>query len=871
MGLHWHQQSVAQTYERLATGRDGLSAAEVARRRAQRGPNVLEESPPRSRLAMLTAQFADFTVLILIAAAIVSGVIGDLTDTAIIIAIVILNATLGFLQEARAERALAALKAMAAPSAIVMREGSQSTIAAADLVPGDVVIIDAGRIVPADLRLVEVAGLRVNESALTGESVPVDKTTGEIGRNDLGIADRHNIAHKGSVVTYGRAVGVVIATGMQTEFGRIASLLTRARATQTPLQRRLDAFGRRLALVILCICAIVFATGLLRGESALPMLLVALSLAVAAIPEALPAVVSIALALGARKMMAQRALIRRLPVVETLGSVTFICSDKTGTLTANQMRTEEFFCDGTRTKILDDKGAGATLLLAMAVSHDATRDGNGRLTGDPTEVALLLAAEAGGIDHANARTRAPRVAELPFDSARKCMTTVHRQADGSFLSITKGAAEVLIAACTRELREHGAVEIERAQLTRIADAMATEGLRVLGVGVRRWQALPTDMRAEVIECDLTFVGFIGLIDPPRPEASDAIATCRSAGITPVMITGDHPLTARAIAQRLGLISHGGGVLTGAELVRLSTEELARRVRDVRVYARVAPEQKVRIVEALQAAGEIVAMTGDGVNDAPALKSADVGVAMGVQGTDVAKEVAAIVLLDDNFATIVKAVREGRRIYDNLRRFVRYVLTTNSAEIWAIFLAPFVGLPVPLLPIQILWINLVSDGLPGLALAAERAERDIMQRPPRLPEESLFARGLGAHAFFVGLLMAALVLAAQAWYWRLGVHSWQTVAMTTLCFTQLAHVLAIRSESTSLLKLGLTSNRPLLGAVILTILLQLVIVYVPICNQLFKTVPLNAQELGVCIVAASIIMAVVETEKWIRRRPRDGSP
>ncbi|MET0657461.1 MAG: cation-translocating P-type ATPase, partial [Steroidobacteraceae bacterium] len=774
---HWHQQSVSQTYERLATRPDGLNVAEVAQRRARYGPNVLDEAPGRSKLAMLAAQFADFMVLILIAAAIVSGVIGDLTDTAIIIAIVVLNATLGFFQEAQAERALAALKAMAAPSATVMREGTQHTIQAADLVPGDVVILDAGRIVPADLRLVEVAGLRVNESALTGESVPVDKTTGEIDRPELAIADRNNIAHKGSVVTYGRALGIVIATGMRTEFGRIATLLTHARTAQTPLQRRLDAFGRRLAFVILCICAIVFATGLLRDEPALPMLLVALSLAVAAIPEALPAVVSIALALGARKMMAQQALIRRLPVVETLGSVTFICSDKTGTLTANQMRAEEYFCDASRTRTLEDTGAGAMLLLAMGISHDAKRDATGALTGDPTETALMLAAEAGGIDCASATTRLPRVAELPFDSERKCMTTVHQQPDGSFLSITKGAAEVVVAACIRELRAFGVVQVDRPHLAEIADRMATEGLRVLGFCVRQWQRLPNDMRPEVVERELTFVGLVGLIDPERPEAREAIAACKSAGIAPVMITGDHPLTARAIARRLGLISPEGGVLTGVELKQLSAEEFARRVGDVRVYARVAPEQKVKIVEALQAAGEIVAMTGDGVNDAPALKSANVGVAMGIQGTDVARQSAAIVLLDDNFATIVKAVREGRRIYDNLRRFVRYVLTTNSAEIWAIFLAPFVGLPVPLVPIQILWINLVSDGLPGLALAAERAERDIMQRAPRPPEESLFAHGLGAHAFFVGLLMAALVLAAQAWYWRLDEHSWQTVAMT----------------------------------------------------------------------------------------------
>lgn len=863
----WHQHSIAQTYERLATRRAGLSAAEVTARRGQHGPNVLDESAPRCGLALFAAQFADFMVLILIAAAVVSGVIGDFTDTLVIIAIVLLNATLGFLQEARAERAMAALKAMAAPSAIVVRAGEQRAVAAADLVPGDVVLIEAGGIVPADLRLVEVAGLRVNEAALTGESLPVDKTVAPIQEQDVAVAERQNIAHKGSVVAYGRAVGLVIATGMQTEFGRIARLLTQTRAMQTPLQRRLDAFGRRLAVVILGICAVVFGTGLLRGEPTLPMLLVALSLAVAAIPEALPAVVSIALALGARKMMLQRALIRRLPVVETLGSITFICSDKTGTLTANRMRAEEFFCNGTRMSKLGTDPVQRALLHAMAVSHDAVKDAQGEAAGDPTEIALLLAAEAGGVDVASANAQSPRVAELPFDSARKCMTTIHRQPDGSFLSITKGAAEVIIAASTLELRADGATNAARQPLLQAADEMAAEGLRVLGVGLRRWASLPADISAKHIEQELQFVGLIGLLDPPRPEVSEAVATCASAGIAAVMITGDHPLTARAIAQRLGLIGKHDSVLTGAELARLAPEEFARQVRDLRVYARVAPEQKVKIVATLQAAGEIVAMTGDGVNDAPALKSADVGVAMGIQGTDVAKEAAGVVLLDDNFATIVNAVREGRRIYDNLRRFVRYVLTTNSAEVWAIFLAPFVGLPVPLVPIQILWINLVSDGLPGLALAAEPAERDVMQRPPRPPAESLFAHGLGAHAFFIGLLMAALVLGVEAWYWHAGDGAWQTVAMTTLCFTQLAHVLAIRSERSSLVQLGLASNRPLLAAVVLTLVLQLAVIYVPICNTLFQTVPLHASELGVCVLASLIILAAVEAEKWVRRRIR----
>jgi Ca2+-transporting ATPase len=865
----WYRCGSEQVYRRLGARRSGLSAGEVTQRQAQYGRNELQEAPPRTLAAILVAQFADLMILILLGAAVVSGVIGDVTDTIVIAAIVVLNAAIGCAQEYRAERALAALKAMAAPSATVVRAGRASTVPAAELVPGDVVLLEAGRIVPADLRLVEVAGLRINESALTGESSPIDKTAEVMSVADVAVADRRNIAHKGSVVTYGRAVGLVVATGMRTEFGRIARLIGAAQPLQTPLQRRLAAFGRRLALIILLICALVFGTGLLRGEPALRMLLVALSLAVAAIPEALPAVVSIALALGARKMAAGQALIRRLPAVETLGSVTVICSDKTGTLTGNQMRVEQFYCDGRRAATPGDSDPWPLLLQAMAISHDASRDGSGAALGDPTEIALLLAAEQAGVDARAAMTAAPRIAELPFDAGRKCMTTLHRLADGDVLSITKGAAEVIIELCEQERRGGASRPCDRRPPRCVADAMAADGLRVLGFAVRRWAALPERIAPHIVEHDLEFVGLVGLIDPPRPEARAAIMTCTSAGIVPIMITGDHPLTARAVARRLGLPADDAAVLTGAQLAALPAEEFARRVRDVRVYARVAPEQKVAIVTALQAAGEIVAMTGDGVNDAPALKQADVGVAMGLQGTDVAKEAAALVLLDDNFASIVRAVRAGRRIYDNLRRFVRYVLTTNSAEIWIIFLAPFLGLPVPLLPVQILWINLVTDGLPGLALAAEPAELDIMQRPPRPPGESLFAGGLGMHAFLVGLLMAGLALGVQAWYWQGGIAAWQTTVFTALCFMQLAHVMAIRSEHTSLLRLGLSSNRPLFAVVVFTAALQLAVVYVPTLNALLKTVPLAPAELAVCVSCAALILLAVEAEKWVRRRRRAG--
>jgi Ca2+-transporting ATPase len=862
--VRWYRLSTEATLDRLASRASGLSIEESARRRAEHGPNVLEEAPPRSNLALFFSQFADYMILVLLGAALIAGIVGDFADTLVILAIVVLNAVIGFVQEYRAERAMAALKAMAAPAATVMRDGVPSMEPAADLVPGDVVHLEAGSIVPADLRIIEAASLRIDEAALTGESAPIDKVHHALAADDVPVADRQNIAHKGTLVTHGRGLGVVIATGMRTEFGKIARLLGRAQSVDTPLQRRLAAFGGRLAAIVLAICAIVFVTGVLRGEPALPMLLTALSLAVAAIPEALPAVVGISLAVGARKMMQNRALIRRLPAVEALGSVTTICSDKTGTLTANEMHVEQYYCDGTRADRPGDGEPWELLVLAMTVSHDAVRGGNGNFAGDPTEVALLRAALAAGRDQQAERRRWPRVDELPFDSVRKCMSTLHKAPDGGWLSITKGAAEVIVAASDTELRGDGEQPLDRARVLGEADRMAAEGLRVLAVGIRRFAAKPEPYDVEA-ERGLTLVGLIGMIDPPRPEVADAIATCHAAGIVPIMITGDHPLTARAIGERLGLTTSQGAVVTGGELAALPPGELDKRVGEVRVYARVAPEQKLEIVAALQRRGEVVAVTGDGVNDAPALRQADIGVSMGITGTDVAKEASGIVLLDDNFATIVRAVREGRRIYDNLRRFIRYVLTTNSGEIMTIFLAPFLGLPIPLLPIQILWINLVTDGLPGLALAAEPAERNVMQRPPRPPNESVFAHGLGTHALVVGLLMAAIALGVQAWAVHVYVDEWQTLVFTTLCFMQLGHVLAIRSEETPLWKLGLLSNRPLTGAVALTVVLQLAVVYVPPLGELFKTVPLAPGQLAVAFAAAGAIYGVVEIEKWLRRR------
>ncbi len=863
---NWHKMAVDATIGHVKSSRQGLSAGQVRSRLAAYGPNVLAEGRRRSPWRLFVDQFTDFMILVLLVAAVISGLLGEATDTIAIIAIVMLNAVIGFAQEYRAERAMEALKAMAAPHATVLRDGDIGTVPTAELVPGDIVLLEAGAIVPADLRLFESARLRVDEAALTGESVPVDKIVDCIEGDTLPLGDRRNMAYKGTMVTYGHGRGVVVATGMATEFGKIATLLQEAGESSTPLQRRLAHFGQWLAVVALGICGVIFVVGILRGEQPLLMFLTAVSLAVAAIPESLPAVVTIALALGARKMIQTHALIRKLPAVETLGSVTSICTDKTGTLTMNRMQAEALYCDGVAERHIRRGHPWDDLLRAMALCSNVYTEANGMLVGDPTEVALATAARDAGHEKHDLDKKYPRVAEIPFDAERKCMSTLHQDPAGGYVSYTKGAVEVLLERSRDVARASGIAELDARNIEAVSERMAADGRRVLALGMRRWSTPPEDdVSPAVVERELTLLGLVGLVDPPRQEAHEAVEMCQSAGIMPVMITGDHLLTAMAIAKRLGILEAGGAVLTGAELAALSAEELRSRVEHVRVYARVAPEQKLHIVTALQDRGEIVAMTGDGVNDAPALRRANIGVAMGITGTDVAKEASAMVLLDDNFATIVRAIREGRRIYDNIRRFIRYAVTTNSGEIWTMFLAPILGLPVPLLPIQILWINLVTDGLPGLALAVEPEEPDLMRRPPRPPQESVFARGLGVHVLWVGPLMAALALATQAWSLATDSAHWQTMVFTVLCFTQLAHVLAIRSERQSLFTQGLCSNRLLLGAVLLTFLLQLVSIYVPFMNAIFRTAPLSASELALTLGIGSVVFWAVEGEKWLRRR------
>jgi len=862
----WHTLPIQEILDFFKASQIGLTSAEAHKRLLEYGPNVLSAGKKRTALGLFLAQFKDFMILLLLFAALVSGFVGDYKDTLTICAILILNAVIGFVQEYRAERAMQALNAMAAPTATVMRDGQTGVIPASGLVPGDWVLLEAGRIVPADLRLTESAQLRVDESALTGESVPVDKISDSISGESLSLGDRKNMAYKGTLVTNGRASGVVVASAMATEFGKIAALLETSGEVKTPLQKRLASFGKSLSVAALAICTLVFVAGLLRGEDVLLMFMTAVSLAVAAIPEALPAVVTISLALGAKKMVQQKALVRKLPAVETLGSVTYICTDKTGTLTMNRMRAEEFYCDGTVESDPASNPVWGEFLKGMALCNDAVMGAESAVTGDPTETALYEAARQKGFVKETLELSSRRLAEIPFDSDRKCMTTFHEDAAGAgVVAFTKGAVEIVLQKCTQILTASGAVSMDTLQLLTLSERMAGDGLRVLALAKRTWTALPTDLNPARVEENLVLLGFVGLIDPPREEALKAVAACKAAGIIPVMITGDHPLTARSIAQRLGILEGTEGVMTGSELEQIPFEDFKARVENIRVYARVSPDQKLKIVAALQERGQYVAMTGDGVNDAPALKKADIGVAMGVTGTDVAKEASAMILLDDNFATIVRAVKEGRRIYDNMRRFIRYAASTNLAEVWIIALAPFFGLPIPFLPIQILWINLLTDGLPGLALAAEAAEKNGMSRPPRPPKEGVFAQGLGLHVAWVSVLMAVLTLGSQTFFIQRGYEHWQSMVFTILCFSQLAHVMAIRSERESLFTQGIFSNKPLLAAVAVTISLQMATLYLPVLNAVFKTQPLTLDELAVCFAVSALVFIGVEFEKLLKRR------
>ncbi len=860
----WHRKDAAVVLRSLGTSPEtGLGSRDARVKLEEIGANEIERQRGHGVLRLFTHQFADVMIVLLIAAAIISGWLGHVIDTVAIVVIVALNATVGVIQEYRAQQAIAALRRMSAPTARVLRDGAISEIPAREVVPGDIVNIEAGDVVPADMRLISAVDLGVDESALTGESVPVAKTDEVVHAGETVLGERLNMAYKSTLVTRGRASGVVIATGRATEIGRIADMLRKARAVRTPLQLRLARFSRRIALVVLAICGLVFTSGLLQGQPTLLMFMTALSLAVAAVPEALPAVITLALGLGARRLGDKNALVRRLPAVESLGSVTYICADKTGTLTENRMALSILYAAGSEHRDLPaplpglvGQRTGEVLALCNDVDAESMR-------GEPTELALVEGARAMGFDKQALARNLPRIGELPFEAERRCMVTLHDGPDGP-LALVKGAPERVIEGCVDQLTAGGRVAIT-GSLMEAAEKMAEHGYRVLALAFRDDFQDEGEIGAAQLGGHWTFAGLAGLIDPPRPGALDAIRECRSAGIVPVMITGDHPATADAIARELSIADESSESMTGSKLAAMSDADFEQHVERIRVYARVDPEQKIRIVQALQGKGHFVAMTGDGVNDAPALRAATIGVAMGQRGTDVAREAAELVLLDDSFATIVTAVNEGRRIFDDIRKFIRYTMTSNSGEIWVLVLAPFLGLPLPLLPLHILWINLVTDGLPGLALSAEPAERDVMLRRPRPPDESIFAHGMAAHILWVGLLIGGLTLATQAWTWTRGQDEWQTMVFTVLVIAQLFHCLAIRSERFSLFSIGFLSNPALVVAILVTVLAQIAVIYLPPLNTVFRTVPLSATQLAACFAIGSIVLIAVELEKFLRRR------
>ncbi len=903
----WYQQSSEDVLQGLGSDVEaGLNDADIKRLLEQEGLNELVDRGTKNPWLILWDQLKEIMVVILLVAAAISAFLGEFNDVIVIMAIVVLNAALGFSQERKAEQAIAALKKLAVPTVKVRRNGRIQEISARQLVPGDIVFLEAGNLVPADGRLVESVNLRIQEAALTGESEPIEKIDDSLSGEEMPIGDQRNMAFMGTVVTYGRGTAVITKTGMKTELGHIAELIQSVEADQTPLQRRLDGLGKQLAWVAMAIIAVVVVLGLFRGDTLEILFLTGISMAVAAIPEGLPAVVTITLALGSQRMLKRNALIRKLPAVETLGSVTVICSDKTGTLTENRMTVTMLDIAGhadTIETIMDQKGAIveqelpelnpelpavdralSLLVRASALCNDAVLEtgprGIERAIGDPTEGALVVAAAKFGYDKSKLDDRWTRVAEIPFTSERKRMTTIHQinidrdqtnapWRNAPYVAFSKGAVDRLLDVTKGVWVDDEVVPLDDAFRSRVQNAnafLASQGQRVLAVTFRPLETAVFEEESE-IETDLILIGLMAMIDPPRPEVRAAVTEARDAGVRAVMITGDHPLTAQNIAKNL-TIADTDKNLTGYELAHMSTNDLENVVEEINVYARVSPEHKLNIVEALQRKGHIVAMTGDGVNDAPALKRADIGVAMGITGTDVSKEAADMVLLDDNFATIVAAVEEGRTIFDNIRKFIFYTLSSNTGELIVMVISPLLGMPLALLPLQILWINLVTDGLPGLALAIENSESGIMKRSPFHPKESIFSRGMGGRILWIGTLMGIVSLGVGYAYWLRDPNGpWQTMVFTTLTLAQMGNALAIRSSIDSIFKIGFLSNKLMVGAIISTFLLQLALIYVPFLQKFFHTVALSMTDLMVALVASSVVFIAVELEKWVRRQKR----
>ncbi len=846
----FYRLSKEEVLQQLKTSPSGLNNEAVLLLQQEFGANKLQEAKQKSKLSILLAQFTDVMILILIIAAVISFIVGEHTDAYVILAIVIGNAWMGYSQEYNAEQSVRMLQKMSAQNAVVIRNNNPAKIDAGDLVPGDIILLEAGDIVPADARLIEVSSFKTDEASLTGESHSIEKKTEAIKEENLVPGDQHNMVFKGTIVSNGSAKAVVTTTGMNTEIGKIAGMME-VGTQKTPLQKRLAVFSKQLAVIVIIICLLVFGFGLWRGEPAFAMFLTALSLAVAALPEALPAVITIALAQGARRMVKQNALMRKLPAVETLGSVTYICSDKTGTLTQNIMTVEKIQAAPEKEELLR---------YAMMLNNEVRFSQDNELLGDSTETALVYYAMEKGKTKADADNRFPLLEKLPFDSVRMRMGTLHQYGE-EWILFVKGAPAKMMEALSEK---YGEQKKEWLQLNR---QWAADGLRVLFFAYKIFSQNPGKITADE-EVDLDFLGMTAMIDPPREEVIEAVKQCKTAGIKTVMITGDQPLTATAIAERLGMVEAGSQeIRAGADLDKLTEEEFASETKHIAVYARVSPEQKLNIVKALQSNGEFVAMTGDGVNDAPSLKQADIGIAMGITGTDVSKEAADMILLDDNFATIVKAVREGRRIYENIKKFIVYVLSCNLSEILTIFFAPLLGFAIPLLPIHILWINLVTDGLPGLALVAEPAEKDIMNLPPRPPKENLFAGGLIPRIIITGIILTVASLFIQWWTARQGydVRTQQTAVFTTLCFVQLGNALSVRSTYHSLFSSDLFANRGIWGAIILTVMLQLLIVYVPFLDTIFKTTPLNWNIMLMILMATFVSIIFIEVVKFLNKR------
>ncbi len=906
--MEWYNKSIEESLsDQNVDAAVGLNDEEVSHRRGVYGENILPEKEPKTIWQKIFEQISDFMIIILIIAAAVSLFVGEYVDSLVIIAIIALNATMGIVQEGKAEKALESLQKMSAPTAKVVRNGVIVSVATADLVPGDIVVLEAGDIVGADMRLIESATLKIDEASLTGESVPAEKKASDVFDGDVGIGDRTNMCFSGSVVSYGRGKGVVVATGERTEIGHIATRISQIEDDLTPLQKNLDKLGKMLGTICLGVCALVFVVGIIRqgisGSNLLDMFMISVSLAVAAIPEGLPAVVTIVLALGMKRMVQRNAIVKRLLAVETLGCVNVICSDKTGTLTQNEMTVSALWAGG---KISGVSGTGYTpigeitdidgnvedltvrsdlraAICGLALCNDASISPNDvggySIVGDPTEAALITLAGKAGLTKAQLNDIFPRVAELPFDSDRKMMTTFHKSTSG-LISYTKGAPDIVLERCTHINMYGEIIELNdelRQSVLDVNRAFAGEALRVLAIASRSYKTLPPDVKPETIESEMTFEGLVGMIDPARPEARNAIRTCRSAGIRPVMITGDHKDTAVAIARSLTLMTDGDGVLTGAEVEKLSDEELMEAVKTTAVYARVSPEHKVRIVAALRRNTDIAAMTGDGVNDAPALKEADIGVSMGITGTDVAKGTADMVLTDDNFASIVSAVEEGRIIYANIRKFVYFLLSCNIGEILIVFLAILFNLPTPLTAIQLLWLNLVTDSFPALALGTEKGERDVMKRKPRGAHEPivdrLMAYGIAVQSVLLtvsvlGIYLLSINVLAPSYGIAAGnVLSYaRTMSFTMLISCELLRSFSCRSEHQTIFDIGIATNKTLLYSVAGAFALLLATLYLPFMRPLFDTVPLGFGDW--CLIVIGAVLPLVGGElfkKFIRPR------